>query len=179
MTRSTASSRSASCAPAGTSYGMRASRILFFARTIRCASVGGGVRKARAISSVVRPHTSRSVSATCASCASAGWQQVKMRRSRPRPARLFLLDLGLHYGERLGVEVHLSAVAVLVVAVNLVAVAVDLELGDLVAERLDLRLRFGLRDPFVLRVLVALGARPGGTTKKRDGKDESSLMHTS
>ena len=49
---------------------------------MRCASVGAGVRNACAISSVVRPHTSRSVSATCASGASAGWQQVKIRRSR-------------------------------------------------------------------------------------------------
>ena len=39
-------------------------------------------RKARAISSVVRPHTSRSVSATWASGGSAGWQQVKISRSR-------------------------------------------------------------------------------------------------
>ena len=41
-----------------------------------------GARNARAISSVVRPHTSRSVSATCASGGSAGWQQVKISRSR-------------------------------------------------------------------------------------------------
>ena len=49
---------------------------------MRCATVGGAVRKARAISSVVRPQTSRSVSATCASGGSAGWQQVKISRSR-------------------------------------------------------------------------------------------------
>jgi hypothetical protein len=49
---------------------------------MRCATVEGEARCARAISSVVRPHTSRSVSATCASGASAGWQQVKMRRRR-------------------------------------------------------------------------------------------------
>ena len=82
MTRSTASSRSGSSARAGTWYGMRASRILAFARTMRCASVGAGVRNARAISSVVRPQTSRSVSATCASGARAGWQHVKISRSR-------------------------------------------------------------------------------------------------
>jgi hypothetical protein len=40
------------------------------------------VRNARAISSVVSPHTSRSVSAAQASGASAGWQQVKMSLSR-------------------------------------------------------------------------------------------------
>ena len=61
---------------------MRASRIFVLARTMRCASVGGAVRKARAISSVVRPQTSRSVSAICASGGSAGWQQVKISRSR-------------------------------------------------------------------------------------------------
>jgi hypothetical protein len=70
---------------------MRASRIFALARTIRCASVGGEVRKARAISSVVRPHTSRSVNATRASGGSAGWQQVKISRSRsssmPWPSR--------------------------------------------------------------------------------------------
>ena len=50
----------------------------------RCAARGSArvVRNARAISSVVSPHTSRSVSATCASGVSAGWQQVKISRSR-------------------------------------------------------------------------------------------------
>ena len=62
---------------------MRASRILDLARTMRWAIVGGAVRKARAISSVVSPQTSRSVSATCGHRASsAGWQQVKISRSR-------------------------------------------------------------------------------------------------
>ena len=51
---------------------MRASRIFVLARTIRWASVGAGVRNARPISSVVSPHTSRRVSATCASGASGG-----------------------------------------------------------------------------------------------------------
>ena len=44
--------------------------------------VGAGTRKARAISSVDSPPSVRSVSATCASIASAGWQHVKIRRSR-------------------------------------------------------------------------------------------------
>ena len=44
--------------------------------------VGAGTRKARAISSVESPPSVRSVSATCASGASAGWQHVKIRRSR-------------------------------------------------------------------------------------------------
>src|SRR6266508_4293587 len=44
--------------------------------------VGSGTRKARATSSVDRPPSSRRVSATCASVESAGWQQVKTRRSR-------------------------------------------------------------------------------------------------
>src|SRR5437867_4091859 len=61
---------------------MRASLIFDFARTIRCARVGDGVRKACATSSVVRPQTSRSVSAIWASGLRAGWQQVKMSRKR-------------------------------------------------------------------------------------------------
>src|SRR5438132_904048 len=44
--------------------------------------VASETRKACAISAVVSPHTSRSVSATCASRASAGWQQVNTSRSR-------------------------------------------------------------------------------------------------
>ena len=66
----------------GIAYGMRASRIFAFARTIRCAIVGGVDRNARATCSVVRSHTSRSVSAIRASALSAGWQQVKMSRSQ-------------------------------------------------------------------------------------------------
>jgi hypothetical protein len=50
--------------------------------TMRWASVAGVTRKARAISSVVRPQISRRVSATCPSGGSAGWQQVKIRRQR-------------------------------------------------------------------------------------------------
>jgi hypothetical protein len=61
---------------------MPASRIFRFARTSRCASVASGTRKARATSSVCRPPTSRSVSATCDSTASAGWQHVKTRLRR-------------------------------------------------------------------------------------------------
>src|SRR5215213_4440020 len=60
---------------------MRASRIFPFARTSRCAIVASGTRNARAISVVVSPPRSRSVSATCTSVASAGWQQVKINRS--------------------------------------------------------------------------------------------------
>ena len=52
------------------------------ARVTRAAMVGSGTRNACAISAVDSPHTSRSVSATCASRASAGWQQVKISRSR-------------------------------------------------------------------------------------------------
>ena len=61
---------------------MRASRIFALARTILWATVAGFVRKARAISSVMRPQTSRSVIATWASGDRAGWQQVKINRSR-------------------------------------------------------------------------------------------------
>ena len=43
---------------------------------------GSATRNARAISVVVSPPTSRRVSATCASAARAGWQQVKTSASR-------------------------------------------------------------------------------------------------
>ena len=61
---------------------MLAARILFLARTRRCAIVGSGTRNARAISGVCSPATSRSVSATWEAGASAGWQQVKTSRNR-------------------------------------------------------------------------------------------------
>ncbi len=64
---------------------MPASRILPLARTSRCAIVGSGTRNARAISAVVNPPSSRSVSATRAGRASAGWQHVKISRSRSSP----------------------------------------------------------------------------------------------
>src|SRR5580704_6968648 len=44
--------------------------------------VGSGTRNARAISAVVSPPSSRSVSATRAAVPSAGWQQENMSRSR-------------------------------------------------------------------------------------------------
>ena len=61
---------------------MCASAILRFARTIRLPIVGSATRKARAISPVVMPPSARSVSATRAGISSAGWQQVKISRSR-------------------------------------------------------------------------------------------------
>ncbi len=61
---------------------MCASAILRLARTSRCAIVGSLTRNARAISPVVRPPSVRSVSATRAGIASAGWQHVKISRSR-------------------------------------------------------------------------------------------------
>ena len=61
---------------------MPAALIFFFARTSRCAIVGSGTRNACAISVVVSPPSVRSVSATCASVASAGWQHVKTSSSR-------------------------------------------------------------------------------------------------
>src|SRR5207237_396034 len=48
----------------------------------RLGLVAAGTRKARALSPVVRPPSSRSVSATCASTPSAGWQHVKISASR-------------------------------------------------------------------------------------------------
>ena len=59
MTSSTDDSRAASSAPRGTSNGTRASASVRLARTMRCATVGSGTRKARAISSVVRPPSRR------------------------------------------------------------------------------------------------------------------------
>ncbi len=61
---------------------MPASPIFRFARTRRLAIVSRGTRKARAISSVLRPPRVRSVRATWASSASAGWQQVKSSSRR-------------------------------------------------------------------------------------------------
>ncbi len=81
-TASTASSRSGSRWPGGTANGMAASRILCLARVRRLLIVSNGTRKARAISSVERPPSVRRVSPTCASSASAGWQQVKISSSR-------------------------------------------------------------------------------------------------
>src|SRR5438132_826480 len=81
MTASTARRRPGRSASFGIRYGILASRILPLARTSRWAMVGSGTRKARAISAVVSPPRSRSVSATWATRASAGWQQVKIRRS--------------------------------------------------------------------------------------------------
>ena len=85
MTSSTDDRRAASSAPRGTSKGTRASARVRLARTMRWATVGSGTRNARAISSVVRPPSRRSVSATRASVESTGWQAVKTRRRRSSP----------------------------------------------------------------------------------------------
>ena len=74
-----------SSSPRGTSNGTCASASVRLARTMRCAIVGSGTRNARAISSVVRPPSSRSVSATRASVDSTGWQAVNISRSRSSP----------------------------------------------------------------------------------------------
>ena len=50
--------------------------------TMRWAIVGGAARNALAISSVVSPQTSRSVSATWVLGGKAGWQHVKISRRR-------------------------------------------------------------------------------------------------
>ena len=52
------------------------------ARTIRLAIVGSAARNPRAISSVVRPPSSRRVSAILASVDSTGWQEMNISRSR-------------------------------------------------------------------------------------------------
>ena len=85
MTSSTEGSRAARSAPRGTSKVNPAFAIAFFARTIRCAIVASLDRKARAISSVVRPPTTLRVSAARASGDSMGWQAVKMRPSSSSP----------------------------------------------------------------------------------------------
>src|SRR6266536_297839 len=82
ITVSTASIRAGSSLAGGTRYGIRAAAIFFFALVMRAAIVGSLTRKARPTSAVVSPHSSRRVSATCASGAIAGWQQVKISRSR-------------------------------------------------------------------------------------------------
>src|SRR5215831_13377740 len=82
MTASTARWRSGSSASPGTRYGIPAARILPLARTSRWAMVGSGTRKARAISAVDSPPSSRRVRATWTLRARAGWQQVKISRSR-------------------------------------------------------------------------------------------------
>src|SRR5437762_385603 len=61
---------------------MFAALIFALARTSRCAMVASGTTKARAISVVSSPPSSRRVSAIWAVGARAGWQQVKMSRSR-------------------------------------------------------------------------------------------------
>src|SRR6266516_467506 len=82
ITARTARSRSGSAWSRGTRYGIRASLILRLARTRRWAMAGSAIRKARATSSVRSPPSSRRVSAIWASGASAGWQHVKISRSR-------------------------------------------------------------------------------------------------
>ena len=59
-------------APAGDLEGNGFSARVRLARTMRWATVGSGTRNARAISSVVRPPSKRSVSATRASVESTG-----------------------------------------------------------------------------------------------------------
>ncbi|MEV4068119.1 hypothetical protein, partial [Nonomuraea dietziae] len=56
--------------------------IFFLARVILAAMVASPTRNILAICRVVRPPTQRRVSATRASMDSAGWQQVKISRSR-------------------------------------------------------------------------------------------------
>ena len=64
---------------------MPAALILRLARTSRWAIVASPTRNARAISGVDRPPSVRNVSATCASVANAGWQQVNSSSKRSSP----------------------------------------------------------------------------------------------
>ena len=72
MTSSTDASRPGRSAEEGTSNGTRRSASVFLARTIRLAMVVSEERNARAISEVVSPPSSRSVSAIRASVDSTG-----------------------------------------------------------------------------------------------------------
>src|SRR5260221_1941660 len=79
---------------------MRASRILRLARAIRLPIAGSATRNAWAISAVVRPPSVRSVRATCADGSSAGWQQVKISRSRSSAIMLASLVAGCSCSSR-------------------------------------------------------------------------------
>ena len=72
MTASTAASRSGNRCSGGTLNGIPATLIFAFARDRRRFIVSGATMNARAISSVLKPPSARSVSATWASIASAG-----------------------------------------------------------------------------------------------------------
>src|SRR6266536_1373506 len=85
MTSRTEDRRAARSAPCGTSDGTCASESVRLARTIRWATVASGTRYARAISSVVRPPSSRRVRATRASVERTVWQEMNMRRSKSSP----------------------------------------------------------------------------------------------
>src|ERR1700733_6956689 len=82
MTSRTEERRAASSGPRGTSKGMCLSARVRLARTMRRAMVGSGVRKARAISLVVRPPRKRRVRAARDSVGRMGWQAMKTRRRR-------------------------------------------------------------------------------------------------
>ena len=79
---STPEVRSGSKCAGGTRYGIAAAAIFALALVRRLAIVASGTRNALAISTVLRPARLRSVKATRASNGSAGWQQVKINRSR-------------------------------------------------------------------------------------------------
>src|SRR3569832_2476026 len=81
MTSRTEGSRAARSAPRGVSKRNPAFAMVFFARTMRWAIVASLERNARAISSVVSPPMTRSVSAARASGERMGWQAVKMKPS--------------------------------------------------------------------------------------------------
>src|SRR3989475_5498213 len=85
MTSRTEARRATRSGPPGTSNLTCASARVRFARTMRWAMVETGTRNPRAISSVVRPPRTRSVSATRASFERTGWQAAKMRPRRSSP----------------------------------------------------------------------------------------------
>src|SRR5580704_11719612 len=93
MTSMTEERRAVSSGPRGTSKGICFSARMRLARTMRWAMVGSGVRKARAISGVVRPPRSRRVRAARDSVERMGWQEMKVRRRRSSPMGSSRLEL--------------------------------------------------------------------------------------
>ena len=80
-TCSTAPSRATRSLAAGRLNGTPLALMFCLARLIRRIIVASGTRNARAISTVVRPPTARSVRAICEAGDSTGWQHRNSRMS--------------------------------------------------------------------------------------------------
>ncbi len=99
MTSSTDDRRSARSSARGTSKGTCFSASVRLARTMRWETVDSDTRKARAISSVVRPPSKRSVSATRASVDSTGWQEMNTRPQQVVADVVVERGVGIRRGE--------------------------------------------------------------------------------